>query len=122
MLKSPTLFTSTRGQLIQPATERLVRDAPMLSNMDPPEHPKYRKLASPALTPQKIGALRSGLGVFMAELWEEVARKSEFDFATDVAFRMLQQGSTWVEGRQVHTAGGRSSCTLPSSEWERTCV
>lgn len=56
-----------------------------LLNMDPPEHARYRSLASAWFTPRAIARRRPEIERICDELIDRMARKSEVDFVEDLA-------------------------------------
>ncbi len=56
-----------------------------LLNMDPPEHPDYRSLASSWFTPRAIGRRRKEIERISTDLIDELAKKNEADFVADFA-------------------------------------
>lgn len=54
-------------------------------NMDPPDHRKYRKVASPWFTPRALGRLDSLVEQTARELVDGLGREGECDFIADIA-------------------------------------
>ncbi|MFK7895087.1 MAG: cytochrome P450 [Myxococcota bacterium] len=54
-----------------------------LLNMDPPEHPEYRSVASSWFTPRAIQRRRAEVERIASELLDDLAEKNEADFVAD---------------------------------------
>ena len=56
-------------------------------NMDPPEHRKYRKIASPYFTPRALAQLDELVAVTARQLVDGLGAEGECDFITEIAAR-----------------------------------
>jgi cytochrome P450 len=57
-----------------------------ISQMDPPEQTKYRKLIGRAFTPKVIASLEPRIERITAELLDQVAEKGSFELVADLAY------------------------------------
>ena len=83
--KNPTLFVSGQGNLIedpQPGELELTRS---MITMDPPDHPRFRKLVSGGFTPRVVADHEVRIREIVREILDSIARKGECDFVRDVA-------------------------------------
>ena len=83
--KNPTLFVSGQGNLIedpQPGELALTRS---MITMDPPDHPRFRKLVSGGFTPRVVADHEVRIREIVREILDSIARKGECDFVRDVA-------------------------------------
>jgi len=65
--------------------ERVARH---LLNMDPPEHARFRKLASAHFTPRAVERLRADVDAIAREIVDELVGEGEIDFVEKVAARL----------------------------------
>jgi cytochrome P450 len=65
--------------------ERVARH---LLNMDPPEHARFRKLASAHFTPRAVERLRADVDTIAREIVDELVGEGEIDFVEKVAARL----------------------------------
>jgi cholest-4-en-3-one 26-monooxygenase len=65
--------------------ERVARH---LLNMDPPEHARFRKLASAHFTPRSVDRMRTGVEEIAREIVDELVGEGEIDFVETVAARL----------------------------------
>ena len=89
--KNPGLFASGPGNLIEqrpPAEVELLRS---MITMDPPDHPRYRKLVSSGFTPSATARLEDKTRTRVRAILDAVAHKGECDFVTDVAAELPLQ-------------------------------
>ena len=73
-----------------------------LVNMDPPEHRRYRKLASPWFTPRNLRILEERMRASARELVDRMMETGRCDFVFDVAARRIA-----VDAKAVAAAVGR---------------
>jgi cholest-4-en-3-one 26-monooxygenase len=57
----------------------------IMLNMDPPQHTKYRRLVSTGFTPRMIAALEPHVREITKKIVDNVAKRGECDFVTEVA-------------------------------------
>jgi cytochrome P450 len=55
------------------------------AELDPPEHPKYRRLIVPPFTPRAVDQLRDGIGRIVTDLLDKIEPGSEIDFCASFA-------------------------------------
>jgi cytochrome P450 len=83
--QQPELFSNRE-------TFTFYRDPPPIftlpSNLDPPEHAKYRRLIAPVLSPAAVKELEPGARASVAAIAAEVAEKGGCDFMAEVALRI----------------------------------
>jgi cytochrome P450 len=89
--KNPKLFVSGLGNLIEDPLPGQLETARSMITMDPPDHPRYRKLVSGGFTPRKIEDMESQTRVRVRDILDQVAHKGECDFVTDVAAELPLQ-------------------------------
>ncbi len=75
ILGNPTAFSSDISRFTPPEQQQLV--AGNITNMDPPEHTKLRKLVSKAFTPKVVADLEPRIGELTAELLDGVTGRFE---------------------------------------------
>lgn len=93
--KQPDRFLSSRGIVIMNDDQIKIRSSGQglaamrtIIEMDPPEHRKFRKVASPSFTPRAMKALVEVVKASAQNIVDKLAGKTgegECDFATDVA-------------------------------------
>ena len=101
--RHPEIFVSSRGiagpGLRPEVIERLAADpatAPQVQNtgnvsiitMDPPRHVKMRRLVNKGFTPRAVNAMEATIRQLTNEILDEVAKKGECDFVTEVAAQL----------------------------------
>jgi cholest-4-en-3-one 26-monooxygenase len=70
---------------IPPPPEESVRH---LLNMDPPDHGKYRNVASKQFTPRSVRALEAKVERITREVLDDAAERAQGDFVADVSARI----------------------------------
>ncbi|MEC7865498.1 MAG: cytochrome P450, partial [Pseudomonadota bacterium] len=90
--KDPTTFSSAQPGILMtygdPEVADPVATAALVSNMiamDPPQHTVYRKMVSPKFSPRSLRDMEDGLRNKVRELLDQVSKKKEFDFVTEVS-------------------------------------
>jgi cytochrome P450 len=89
--KNPGLFASRQGNLIEQRPQAEVDTLRSMITMDPPDHPRYRKLVSRGFTPGTVERLESKTRERVRAILDAVAGKGECDFVTDVAAELPLQ-------------------------------
>jgi cholest-4-en-3-one 26-monooxygenase len=81
------LFSSWAGGTNIPDMEEdgLAVVRTIMLNMDPPQHTKYRRLVSTGFTPRMIAALEPHVREITKKIVDNVAKRGECDFVTEVA-------------------------------------
>ena len=86
--KQPDAFLNGPGMTIVREREQAGSAAPPIKtiiNMDPPDHKKFRQVASPFFTPRSINALEPMVRDVARRLVDGLGESGECDFITDVA-------------------------------------
>ncbi|MFF3438237.1 cytochrome P450 [Streptosporangium sp. NPDC002721] len=83
ILGDPKTFSSDTGRVL-PSLE--MSSEGMLTQMDPPEHGKLRKLVSHAFTPKVVADLEPRIAALTGELLDEVADPDRLELVTDLAY------------------------------------
>jgi cholest-4-en-3-one 26-monooxygenase len=65
--------------------------SPVLINMDPPAHTRYRQLVSAGFSPRTVAAMEAGIRGRASLLIDQALEAGEVDFVTDVAARLPLQ-------------------------------
>lgn len=88
--QNPQLFSSWLGgtTLREARPQDLEQFRLMMLNMDPPRHPKMRKIVNRAFTPQVIGQLKGTMETHARAIVDAICEKGEIDFLTDAAAEM----------------------------------
>jgi cholest-4-en-3-one 26-monooxygenase len=89
--KNPVLFVSSKGNQIEeplPGQLELVRS---MITIDPPDHPRYRKLVSRGFTPNAIAHLEAKTRTRVIAILDAVAKRGKCDFVLDVAAELPLQ-------------------------------
>lgn len=95
--KTPQVFSSSYklgGTVVlgHGGVDTIYGEAPrVMSNMDAPEHLKYRRLATRAFTTKAMDALAPAIRQAAAELIEDAKARGEVDFASDIAGKLPAQ-------------------------------
>ena len=94
--RTPGLFSSAFGTNIQDRDDQRASsegglEAPVLLDMDPPHHVRYRKLVSAGFTPRQIAGLEEESQAIVASILDDVAAKGRCDFVTDIAAELPLQ-------------------------------
>ncbi len=89
--KSPGLFASRFGNLIEDRPRAELENLRSMITMDPPDHPRYRKLVSRGFTPGAVAGLEQTTRSRVRAIVDAVATKGECDFVTDVAAELPLQ-------------------------------
>jgi cholest-4-en-3-one 26-monooxygenase len=91
--RDPGRFSSHRGGTnIQDYPEEDLSTIQLLMlNMDPPQHNKFRRLASTGFTPRMVAQLEPRIRACAAEIIDKVAHKGRCDFVTSIAAELPLQ-------------------------------
>jgi cholest-4-en-3-one 26-monooxygenase len=91
--KDPQRFSSFRGgtNIQDYPPEDLSVVQMMMLNMDPPQHNKFRKLASTGFTPRMVARLEPRIREAARTIVDKVAKKGECDFVTAIAAELPLQ-------------------------------
>ncbi|MFC0435420.1 cytochrome P450 [Kutzneria buriramensis] len=85
ILNDPRTFSSRTAHLAPITYDESLNDGD-LTQMDPPDHTRYRKLLSHAFTPKAIAGLEPRIREITAELLDGIAGRDRFDLVTDLAY------------------------------------
>jgi len=77
--RDPATFCSSRGVLLSDI-ERPIMPRQSIIYIDPPEHPKYRKLVQPAFSPGRLRALEDSIAQTVRQLIDGIAVDTATDF------------------------------------------
>ena len=84
--KNPKVFSSYHGTNIEDYPPDVLDAVRMLMvNMDPPQHNKFRKLASVAFTPRIVKALEPRIRERTGQILDQVAEKKNIDVVAEMA-------------------------------------
>ncbi len=86
--KQPTRFLNAPGMVMvrqAPGMQERRQEIKAIINMDPPEHRKYRAVASPFFTPRSIGQLDALVAETATKLVDGLGREGECDFISEIA-------------------------------------
>lgn len=85
--KHPLLFSSVEKTVIPTEydDETIAMQAEMLVNMDPPKHPKYRRIARNAFTPKAVEEYEGLFRDYATEIIDKVINQGRCEFITEVA-------------------------------------
>ena len=84
--KNPKTFSSYHGTNIEDYSPEDMEAVRMLMvNMDPPQHNKFRKLASVAFTPRVVNKLEPRIRELTAKILDQVAEKKDVDIVAEMA-------------------------------------
>jgi cholest-4-en-3-one 26-monooxygenase len=85
--RHPELFSSFRRLALfgEVPEEHIVLQRLMMLNMDPPQHTRQRNFVNRGFTPRMIGALEKHIVEICHRLLDDVQRRGEADFVTDIA-------------------------------------
>jgi len=89
--KNPRLFVSGKGNQIEQRPQSEMDTLRSMIAMDPPDHPRYRKLVSSGFTPSATARLEPKTRERVRAILDAVAHKGECDFVTDVAAELPLQ-------------------------------
>ena len=91
--KDPGRFSSFRGgtNILDYPAEDLSAIQMMMLNMDPPQHNKFRKLASTGFTPRMVARLEPRIRECAKNIVDAVIAKGETDFVTSIAAELPLQ-------------------------------
>jgi cholest-4-en-3-one 26-monooxygenase len=89
--KNPRLFVSGKGNLIEQRPEAEMNTLRSMIAMDPPAHPRSRKLVSGGFTPSATARLESKTRERVRAILDQIANKGECDFVSDVAAELPLQ-------------------------------
>lgn len=87
VIRHPDIFSSVPRtaafrEWTDPAVERM---RAMMINMDPPQHSRLRAFVNRGFTPRMIGRLQDHITDICRDLLEDVAKRDDADFVTDIA-------------------------------------
>jgi cholest-4-en-3-one 26-monooxygenase len=85
--RHPEIFSSARRTTGFPELPdwMIVQRRKSMLDMDPPQHTRQRKFVSRGFTPRMIGQLEEHITQICAGLLDDVTRRGEADFVTDIA-------------------------------------
>jgi cytochrome P450 len=83
ILQNPTLFSSVQNVVPHTQTTAIGPDIP--TQIDPPDHGKYRQIINPLLSPRVVAALQPRLRALTTELIDGIVAKGRCDFLADFA-------------------------------------
>jgi cholest-4-en-3-one 26-monooxygenase len=85
--RHPEIFSSARRLVVfgESSDGAIEMQRLMMLNMDPPQHTRQRSFVNRGFTPRMIGRLEEHITQICHTLIDEVARRGEADFVTDVA-------------------------------------
>jgi len=89
--KTPKLFVSGEGNQIEDPRPGELDVARSMIAMDPPQHPRNRKLVSDAFTPRMIASHEPRIRAIVRSILDGVANKGECDFVLDLAAELPLQ-------------------------------
>ena len=89
--KNPQLFASGFGNLIQDPRPGELENTRSMITMDPPAHPRYRKLVTQGFTPKAVAQMEQQTRERVRSILEQVIDKGECDFVTDIAAELPLQ-------------------------------
>jgi cytochrome P450 len=89
--KNPRVFVSGQGNQIEQRPQAEIDTLRSMIAMDPPAHPRYRKLVSSGFTPSATARLEPKTLERVRTILDAVAHKGECDFVTDVAAELPLQ-------------------------------
>ena len=92
--RSPLLFSSAQGTNIQDRDHHEgegALEAPVLLDMDPPHHVRYRKLVNAGFTPRNIASLEKHTHEIVSDILDRVTKLGSCDFVTDIAAELPLQ-------------------------------
>jgi cytochrome P450 len=89
--KNPQLFASGLGNLIEDPQPGELDVARSMIVMDPPDHPRARKIVSQGFTPRQVASQEPRVREIVRAILDNVASKGECDFVTDVAAELPLQ-------------------------------
>ncbi|GHC66693.1 cytochrome P450 [Streptomyces flavofungini] len=85
VLTSPKTFSSKTAHLFSVQVDDVYSQGDM-SQLDPPEQTRYRKLVSHGFTPRVIAELESRIGKITEDLLDEATGKGQIDLVADLAY------------------------------------
>ncbi len=86
--KQPDIFLNAPGMvMVEDRDDEFRQQNPIrtIINMDPPDHKKYRKIASPYFTPRAVGNLQGLIDKTARDLVDGMGEEGEMDFITEIA-------------------------------------
>ena len=85
--KDPHTFSSARGatNIQDYPPDNLSTIQLLMLNMDPPQHNKFRKLASKGFTPRMVAAMEPKIRSACKDIIDKIAEKGECDFVRNVS-------------------------------------
>ena len=85
IISDPKTFSNATAQLAAVTIDDSFKDGD-LSQMDPPQQTKYRKMISRAFTPKVVAGLEARISAITDELLDAMAEKDQADAVTDLAY------------------------------------
>ncbi len=85
MLNDPKTFSSRTAHLAPITYDESLSEGDM-SQMDPPDHTKYRKLLSHGFTPKVVADLEPRIAEITGELLDGITGKDRFDLVAELAY------------------------------------
>jgi cholest-4-en-3-one 26-monooxygenase len=91
--KDPGRFSSFRGgtNIQDYPAEDLSAIQMMMVNMDPPQHNKFRRLASTGFTPRMVARLEPRIRAIAKDIIDRISKTGEADFVTAIAAELPLQ-------------------------------
>ena len=85
--RHPEIYSSARRLVVfgESSDETIEAQRLMMLNMDPPQHTRQRSFVNRGFTPRMIGRLEKHVTQICHTLIDDVTRRGEADFVTDVA-------------------------------------
>jgi cytochrome P450 len=83
VLQHPELFSSVQNIVPDTRTTEIGPDIP--TQVDPPDHPKYREILNPLLSPRVVAALQPRMRALVIELLDPIVAAGRCDFLNDFA-------------------------------------
>jgi cytochrome P450 len=85
IISDPKTFSNATAQLAAVTIDDSFKDGD-LSQMDPPQQTKYRKMISRAFTPKVVAGLEARISAITDELLDAMTEKDQADVVTDLAY------------------------------------
>ncbi len=82
--RNPLIFSSASGTNI-PSGQGGGQGLPMMLNMDPPQHVKFRRIVQRGFTPSRIKLLEPHIRELCTAIIEDVSERGECEFVSEVA-------------------------------------
>ncbi len=81
--RNPGLFSSARGTNIPDMPDAM--PAPLMLNMDPPEHVKFRRIVQRGFTPRQVRRLAPHIRELAGAIIDGVVERGECEFVSEIA-------------------------------------